>query len=91
MATYRITDDQNLTLVKGKGQSIQSGNGTTTVFTITHGLTGITTTNQVFTSPRTAATGNISFIDLSSTVITITYTVAPVTGTNNLKWDWQII
>ncbi len=73
------------------GQSIQSGTGSVTSFTITHGLTGITSTNKVFVTARSSAAGNWQFISLSSTQITITYSVAPANATNNLTWDWQII
>jgi len=81
---------QSLTF-KGSGQSTQSGTGALTSFTITHGLSGITSTNKVFITPRSLAAANIQYLTLSSTTITIFYSVAPATGTNNLIWDWQII
>lgn len=71
-------------------QSILSGTGAATSFTIAHGLTGVTSASKVFVTARTAAALGITWVDLDATNITINYTVAPVLGANNIKIDWQI-
>lgn len=66
------------------GTSTQSGNGTSTSFTIPHTLGAVPTyANAV---PKTAAAGNISYQTWDATNITVFYSVAPVAGTNNLNW-----
>lgn len=68
------------------GSNTQSGNGIATSFNIPHGL-GTTPTywNAVATS---APAGNISYVTADATNIIVFYSVAPSTGTNNLKWNW---
>ena len=75
----------------GYGQTSFSGNGSSTSFTIAHGLTGISTTSKAFVTARNSATAGWSYIDVDATNITVNYAVAPASGTNNLKVDWQII
>lgn len=86
-AIWKLT---NMSSLKS-GQSIQSGNGVLTSFTITHGLAGITSTNKVFLTARSVAASGWQYVTLSSTQITIIYTVAPANAASNLTWDWQII
>lgn len=68
------------------GNNVQSGNGTTTSFNIPHTL-GVNPSyfNVVAISQ---AAGNIAYITSNSTNITVYYSVAPITGTNNLSWNW---
>ena len=72
------------------GSSTQSGNGSTTSFTIAHGLTGITSSSFVIVTPRTAAAANIAYVTTDATNITIVYTTAPANGSNNLTWSYEI-
>jgi hypothetical protein len=68
------------------GAIFKSGNGTTTVFTIAHGLTSIP--DVYFALPtNTAARGDISY-SVDATNITLTYPIAPASGTNNLSYVW---
>jgi hypothetical protein len=68
------------------GAIFKSGNGTTTVFTIAHGLTS--TPDVYFALPtNTAARGDISY-SVDATNITLTYPIAPASGTNNLSYVW---
>jgi len=73
--------------IKGKGQSTQTASGATS-YTITHGLTGITTTNQVVLTPRSSAAGGYVYATLSATTITIIYPTAVATG--SIVFDWII-
>jgi hypothetical protein len=75
----------------GYGQATLSGNGSSTSFTIAHGLAGISGTSKVFLTARSTASAGWAYIDLNATNINIFYTAAPASGTNNLLFDWQII
>jgi hypothetical protein len=84
--------DTDLTLGEASGAFAaggtisKSGNGSTTTFTIPHGLTP--TPDVYFALPTNAAArGNISY-SLDATNITLTYPVAPASGTNNLTYVW---
>jgi hypothetical protein len=70
--------------------STKSGDGTTTSFTITHGLSGITATTPAIVTPRSAAAAGSYYVTTSSTTITITYAAAPISGTNNLTWSYEL-
>ena len=72
---------------EGSGTSTQSGNASTTAFNIAHGLTSTPTWVNVV--PNSVDARGTPSITLSSTNITVTYPVAPPTGTNNLAWNWQ--
>jgi len=67
-----------------------SGNGTLTTIVIPHGLTGITTTSTVIVTPNSSAAAGYQYVTTDATNINIVYTVAPVTGTNNLIYSIQI-
>lgn len=66
----------------------RSGDGSTTVFTITHGFGS--TPEGVIVIPKTAAAFGAHDTAVNGTVITITYTTAPITGTNNLEFWWLV-
>ncbi|MCR8558138.1 glycoside hydrolase family 55 protein [Mucilaginibacter sp. BJC16-A38] len=72
------------------GSSTQSGNGTIITFTVAHGLSGVSSASYVNVTGRSAAAANISWVDIDTTNIYIHYNTAPVTGTNNLIWNWEI-
>jgi parallel beta-helix repeat protein len=68
------------------GAIFKSGTGSQTVFTIAHGLTS--TPDVYFALPTNAAArGDISY-SVDATNITLTYPVAPASGTNNLSYVW---
>jgi hypothetical protein len=68
------------------GAIFKSGTGSQTVFTIAHGLTS--TPDVYFALPtNTAARGDISY-SVDATNITLTYPIAPASGTNNLSYVW---
>jgi hypothetical protein len=70
-----------------KGSNTQSGNASTNVFTITHGLGSAP--NYVSVIPSSADAVNDFYVTASSTLITITYSSPPPSGTNNLSWWWR--
>ena len=77
-------------IVLKTGTSVQSGNGSLTSFTITHGL-GQNPAYVSIQAGSTAADGSlIRFITANTTTITITYKTAPTSGTNNLTWYWAV-
>jgi hypothetical protein len=74
-------------LIESKGTSTQSGNGTTKIFNIAHGLAG---TPTWFSAQATSNDASGSFIlSVDSTNLTITYPFAPPNGTNNVSWVWR--
>ncbi len=82
--------DVPLTTGATRGSSTQSGNGTTTSFTIAHGLSGVSSTSNVSLTPRSAAAAGSYYVTTDATNITIIYIVAPTIGTNNLTWSYSI-
>lgn len=65
---------------------IASGTGSSTTINIPHGLPGISASSDVIVQPKNAASAGVSYATITSTNIVITYTVAPVAGTNNLSY-----
>lgn len=72
---------------EAKGSSTQSGDASTTVFTIAHGLAG--TPTWVNAEPKTTDADDDFAVTVNSTNITITYPFPPPTATNNLGWWWR--
>ncbi len=70
-----------------RGRSTQSGNASTKVFNIAHGLSAAPT-NVKITHGSDDATGSPTVTSDSTNVI-ITYPVAPPTGSSNLIWNWE--
>lgn len=64
-----------------------SGNGSSTAIVIPHGLTGISGTSAVVPSAKNSASSGWSYATIDATNVTINYTVAPVSGTNNLSYS----
>lgn len=70
-----------------RGNDTQSGDGTSTTFTIAHGLDG--TPKYVDVKPGTEDASTDFWLDAGGTNITINYAAAPPSGTNNLSWYWE--
>jgi hypothetical protein len=68
------------------GTATFSGNGSTTTFTIAHGLAS-TPTKVLVTAGSSAAKGDF-YVTASATNITVTYGTAPASGTNNVILNW---
>jgi hypothetical protein len=69
------------------GNSTQSGDGTTTVFNIAHGLFA----SPVWYSVQQTSDDAVGpwKTTVSSTNLTLTYPFPPRSGTNNLSWNWR--
>jgi hypothetical protein len=90
--------DRQTDMTEKRGIFVASGTGAQTVFNIPHGMLDYveagssSTITPKFHSvwPRSTAAGNpTSFTtSVTNTNIVVTYAVAPVTGTNNLTWEW---
>jgi len=88
-----ITSDIYDQILTQTGQIIRktaSGNGTSTTISIPHGVTGITSTSICLVTANTAAAAGFQYVTTDATNINIIYTVAPVTGTNNLVYSIQL-
>jgi hypothetical protein len=71
-----------------KGVSTQSGNASTTVFTIAHGLGSAPSWCSCIGS-AVDSDSDFSYAT-DATNITVTYPFAPPTGTNNLTFQWRV-
>lgn len=69
------------------GAATFSGNGSTVAFNIAHGLS-TTPTSYVVTAASSAAKGEY-YVTANATNITVTYTTAPASGTNNVVLTWK--
>jgi hypothetical protein len=71
-----------------KGEATFSGTGAQTAFTITHGLK--TTPTYALITPTTADASGVHYVSAyGATTFTVTYPVAPASGTNNVKMNWR--
>ncbi|HYK46553.1 MAG TPA: hypothetical protein VEV83_15360, partial [Parafilimonas sp.] len=69
------------------GKATASGNGSTTVFNITHGLGSTPTYAFVDCSSHAIA----RTFTVSSTTIAVTFASAPSSGTNNVIIYWRVL
>lgn len=69
------------------GASIQSGNGTTKVFNIAHGLAA--TPLRANVDPGSIDATGSPVITTTSTNVVVTYQIAPPSGSSNLTFLWQ--
>lgn len=72
--------------INAAGVSTQSGNSSTTVFNIPHGLSGIP--DFVTVTPASVDARGEYITTKDATNIIVTYPIAPSTGTNNLVFQW---
>ena len=71
---------------KNSGTATFSGDGTTTQFSIAHGL--VSTPTKVLVTPMTADAASDFSVTADDTNIYINYKSAPPSGTDNLKFSW---
>lgn len=71
------------------GTAVRSGDSSTTIFTVTHGLGEIPTYTHV--DPTTVAASADFTVNADSTSITIEYASPPPQGTENLEWSWAAV
>lgn len=67
-----------------------SGTGGLTTISIAHGLTGITTSSAVIGSANNSASAGYNYVTVDATNVNFFYTVAPASGTNNLRYSVTI-
>jgi hypothetical protein len=77
----------NLLTAENTGIATASGNGSTTVFTIAH---SIGSTPTVYYAELISHQGTCT-ITADATNLTVTTSVAPTSGTNNVKIYWRAI
>lgn len=70
------------------GTNTQSGNGNSTMFSIPHGLGVKPAYFNVISISQ--ASGNIAYITADTVNLNVYYSVAPISGTNNLSWNWIV-
>ena len=71
---------------ENSGTATFSGDGTTTQFSIAHGL--VSTPTKVLVTPMTADAASDFYVTADDTNIYINYLTAPASGTDNLKFSW---
>lgn len=75
----------------GKKQVLTaSGNGSATTISIAHNMTGITSSSWVSAIANNAASAGIQYVTVDAANVNIFYTVAPVSGTNNLLYSIEV-
>ena len=74
-------------VTENSGAATFSGDGTTTQFTIAHGL--VSTPSNVQVTPRSADAAGDFYVTIDSTNIYVNYSSAPASGTDNVKLDWK--
>jgi len=72
-----------------RGVATKTGNGSTKVFTIAHGMS--TTPTAYFVDPTSVDALGSFTRSVDATNITITYSVAPPSGTSNLTYTWVVM
>jgi hypothetical protein len=70
----------------GRGQATFSGTGAQTAFVINHSMQ--VTPSTAIVTPAAAAAASLYSVAVSATQITVTFTVAPALGTNNVVLNW---
>lgn len=69
------------------GTAVLSGTGSATAFTIAHGL-GVTPSEMSVIPASAAAAAHPLWISADATNITVTFTTAPASGSNNVSLAW---
>ena len=72
-----------------RGVSTKTGNGSTKVFTIAHGMSA--TPSAYFVHPTSVDALGSFILSVDATNITVTYSVAPPSGTSNLTYTWVVM
>ena len=86
IATEKIIKGNEGYTTENSGTATFSGDGTTTQFSIAHGLVSAPT--KVLVTPMTADAASDFYVTADDTNIYINYKSAPPSGTDNLKFSW---
>jgi len=73
-------------LTRNSGTATFSGDGSTTQFTIAHGLA--TTPSKYYVTPCSANAGGSFYVTVDSSNLYVNYSTAPPSGTNNVVLCW---
>jgi len=79
-------DISNATFLKNSGSKTFSGDGSTTQFSIEHGL--VSTPSKVQVTPMSSDAAGDFYVTADDTYIYINYKTAPPSGTDNVKVSW---
>jgi hypothetical protein len=82
-----LDTDWMAVIIPVTGSFTGSGNGSTTVFNIAHGLDGTPTYWNVTAASSAAA--SISYVTANATNLIVNYGTAPPSGSNNITIKWQ--
>jgi len=74
---------------ENSGTATFSGDGTTTAFTIAHGLAETPTYYSVEEASADAGAAEIDYITVDATNITVNFKAAPASGTGNVVLSWR--
>jgi len=72
---------------ENSGTATFSGDGTTTQFTIAHGL--VSTPSNVQVTPRSADAAGDFYVTVDDTNIYVNYSSAPPSGSDNVVLGWE--
>ncbi|MFE3976612.1 MULTISPECIES: hypothetical protein [unclassified Peribacillus] len=72
------------------GNVTYSGDGSTIIKTISHGLGSTPSYWDVNVASLDAGNAEIRFVTADETNITVTFKTAPIAGTNNIKLTWKV-
>lgn len=73
------------------GLATFSGNGSTTVFNIPHGMISTPTSAVITANTLDAHSAGGRVSSITSTNIVVTTYIAPIAGSSNVKWYWQAL
>jgi len=73
--------------ISKRGTATFSGDGSTTQFSISHGL--VSTPSNIQVTPRSEDASGDFYVTANTSNIYVNYLSAPPSGTNNIKLDWN--
>lgn len=83
-----LKDDGTWYTISTSGRNNYDGNGSTTVFQVSHGLGR--TPAVVLITPRSADGAFLHYVsNITPTIFEVTYKVAPPAGTQNVSFNWD--
>ena len=74
-------------VTENSGKAVFSGDGSTTQFSIAHGL--VSTPNKVIVTPCSADASGSFYVTVDDTYIYVNYNTAPPSGTDNVCLYWE--
>ena len=87
VGAIRESPDTPIRYYKNSGTATFSSDGTTTQFSIAHGL--VSTPSKVLVTPMSADAAGDFWIDVDDTYIYVNYKTAPPSGTDNIVLGWE--